>query len=658
MRFENRGKRARRKPAGKNARGWRRRLAGFELLEDRQLLAMITVNTLVDENNGIGSGGVSLREAVAAAQANDTITFSVTGTINLTSAGSGHISVTKNLTIQGPGANLLTIKAYDPDSSGTNDGDGRRVFLVSNNSSSLINVTISGLRLTNGDPDVSDDDDSEGGGAVHNLENLSIINCVLTGNYSLAGGAILNSSGTLSITDSVIDGNVAQDGGGIMIDGGTLSLTRTTISNNQATNAGAGILNRNRTITVTDSTISGNTAVEHGGGIYQYQGNLTVNGSTISGNESDSNDDQVGSGGGIYNLGGGLTITSSTISDNESGEDGGGIFNDTSQTLNIKHSTIFGNSVTNHSGNEGGGIRSPDPVVLNHTIVAGNLKGSTRDDVSGSFTAGYSLIGDRRSTSVTNSGGSLIGTSSSPINAMLGSLANNGGPTKTHSLLVGSPAIDAGNMSAAAGVSGIPQYDQRGTPYSRVLDFDGVGGARIDIGAAEMSPPVPALLGDYNRNNAVDAGDFVLWRNTMGTSVPVYSGADGNGNAMIDAGDFGVWRAHFGQVLMPAAGSAVSTAESDAISGNNYSAAAAAPAESGNAQRSAGSAFKREVLAPAAGTALDLLLMLDPAYSPGDARYGSFANAAADEAIDEGPAFDIALEESLNAMEAFHGGAR
>src|SRR6478735_3703724 len=129
-------------------RGWtnaaRRRRLAFETLEDRRVLATITVNTLVDENNGIGVGGVSLREAVGAAAPGDTINFSVTGTISLTNAGTGHIQINKNLTIQGPGAASLTIKAFDPDPGGTNNSNGRRVFVVDNSASSLANVTISG----------------------------------------------------------------------------------------------------------------------------------------------------------------------------------------------------------------------------------------------------------------------------------------------------------------------------------------------------------------------------------------------------------------------------------------------------------------------------------------------------------------------------------
>src|SRR4051794_16834749 len=315
-----------------------RRRLGFELLEDRRLLAILTVNTLVDENNGVGTGGVSLREAVAAAGSGDTINFSVTGSINLTNTGSGHIQINKNLTIQGPGANLLTIKAFDPDAAGTNDSDGQRVFLIDNGSSSLVNVTISGLTLTNGDPTI-DDPDNAGGGAILNRENLTINNCVLTSNFAPNGGAIDSHSGALVITDSSITQNNAGDGGAILIDGGSLALTRGTISGNTVTNSGGGIANRGTAITIVDSTISGNFTDEFGGGIYQYQGSSSISGTTISGNAADENHDQTGSGGGVYNMGGTLTVVDSTISGNSAGGGGGGNYIKTGEKNFISYTT-------------------------------------------------------------------------------------------------------------------------------------------------------------------------------------------------------------------------------------------------------------------------------------------------------------------------------
>ena len=300
-RIGSRGSSAGRRRAADRRVHWRRRL-GFEPLEDRRLLATITVNTLVDENNGIGTGGISLREAVAAAATNDTINFSVTGTINLTSAGSGHIIINKSLIIQGPGASVLTIKAFDPDANGNNDSDGHRVFYVSG--SGTLNVTISGLTLTNGDPDIADEDNSLGGGAIHNEENLSLIACVLTGNFAKGGGAIASTSGILSITDCIISGN----------DGARRRRPhhrwrhRHHHTFHDFRESGHQLGRRrlepwSPDYRLFDSTISGNSTNERGGGLYSYQGSLTISNSTISGNTSDANDDQAGSGGGIFNYG-------------------------------------------------------------------------------------------------------------------------------------------------------------------------------------------------------------------------------------------------------------------------------------------------------------------------------------------------------------------
>jgi hypothetical protein len=60
----------------------------------------------------------------------------------------------------------------------------------------------------------------------------------------------------------------------------------------------------------------------------------------------------------------------------------------------------------------------------------------------------------------------------------------------------------------------------------------------------------PSPTGDYNHNNAVDAGDYVIWRRTLNQSAsPSGSGADGNSNGTIDSGDYTFWRARFGNAV-------------------------------------------------------------------------------------------------------------
>ncbi len=227
---------------------WRnnRRLR-FEPLEDRRLLS-ITVDTLVDENNGLGIGaGTSLREAIAAAAPGDTINFAVTGTINLSYGATNstkQLTIDKNLTIQGPGADLLTINAFDPTPAQKN-GDGSRVFTIDDgNAASLSDVAISGLTLAGGDVNTA-------GGAIFTKENLTLSNSVVTGNTNTqasrtAGGAgIYSSNGSakpnsLTILGSTFTGNTAtnSEGGAVRKRYGSLLMDGCSITGNSATYAG------------------------------------------------------------------------------------------------------------------------------------------------------------------------------------------------------------------------------------------------------------------------------------------------------------------------------------------------------------------------------------------------------------------------------------
>jgi hypothetical protein len=118
--------------------------------------------------------------------------------------------------------------------------------------------------------------------------------------------------------------------------------------------------------------------------------------------------------------------------------------------------------------------------VLHNTLSAGNFNGATgasRDDVSGALDPGgdYNLIGDGTGMTGLSDGvnGNLVGSAAAPMDPLLGPLQDNGGPTQTHALLIGSPAIDAGNNAYAT------DWDQRGEGFPRIVN--GI----IDIGAFE-----------------------------------------------------------------------------------------------------------------------------------------------------------------------------
>lgn len=522
----------------------------IEPLEDRRLLALVTVNTLndtVDFNDGV----TSLREAIFATNlvgGADEIQFAP----SLTSGGpatitlkQGELATTDSLTITGPGANLLTIDASGNDPTpDTNNGDGSRVFNINDGiSGNTLDVSISGLTLTGGDAG-----DSIGGGAVLSHENLAITNSTISGNSAsggfaggFGGGILASGKVNVTITSSTISGNSAGDGGGIS--SGNVTVTSSTISDNSA-RFGGGIWAAYN-VTVTSSTISGNFGTDSGGGVLGL--NVTVDSSTISTNSA-------GSGGGIFGYH--VTVTQSTISGNVAGKNGGGILaNDghSAGSLLITNSTIQGN----RAGLDGGGIfKTQTAAKLSHTIIAGNKRrAGEANDVTGGATAAFSLIGVDTGATIIDNGGNIIGTAAAPIDPRLGPLADNGGPTMTHALLPGSPAIDAGDPDFdPADPDGDPMtddavpYDQRGAPFGRVFDGNSNGVARIDIGAYESQPD--GTLGDYNHNGTVDAADYIVWRKTLGTSVaPPFVGADGDGNGTIKQGDLNVWRSNFGQPL-------------------------------------------------------------------------------------------------------------
>jgi predicted outer membrane repeat protein len=396
---------------------------------------------------------------------------------------------------------------------------------------------------------------TDGGAISSTYSNITITNSSLNGNtasgqYSRGGAILFHGSGfvttILTVTGSTISGNTASDGGGgIFVDYGrvTANLTNTTVSGNTAIGDGGGIYLGDLSLaalSVNNSTFSGNRALGSfggGGAIYAaIKPSVAIHGSTFY-------DNSASSGGAIYRYGGGsnaLFVDTSTFSHNSAQTNGGAIYD------YLGRSTLFNSTITgNSAGTAGGGIwahnnRDSFQVTLYHTLVAGNTVGaSQRNDASGKFSLDFSLLGVDTDTIFTHNANSLVGTASSPIDPLLGPLADNGGPTKTHALLYGSRAIDSGDPSYTPSAT---WYDQRGEPFARVV-------GQIDIGAFEAQP---SSWGDYNLNQVADGADYVSWRKTLNvTNLPAYSGADGNGDGTISPLDYGVWRAHFGEAASP-----------------------------------------------------------------------------------------------------------
>ncbi len=238
-----------------------------------------------------------------------------------------------------------------------------------------------------------------------------------------------------------------------------------------------GAIANDENLTILRCVIRDNTGAGVGAGIHN-RGTLLVRDSTLSGNIGDY-------GGGIANYGS-VQVVNSTLSGNRANVAGGGIIS--SGPLTIAHSTLSGNQ-----GGSGGGIlHGFAPLSLMHTIVANSLSG---DDIS--FAPSATVQGSHNLVEDGSDGLSdtIVG------DPLLGPLADNGGPTDTHALLYGSPAFDAGDPSAIAGVGGVPEFDGRGAPFRRVV-------GRIDVGSVEAGQVVDTLVDESDGD--FSAGDLSL----------------------------------------------------------------------------------------------------------------------------------------------------
>ena len=399
------------------------------------------VSNLEDENDGdFSEGDLSLREAIANAESEDTITFDSTlsgGTITL---ALGELAIDKSLTIQGLGAENIIIDA----------NANSRVFNIDDgNEDTQIDVALNSLAITGSRVE----DNSEGelqnnGGGILNSENLEVNNADIYNNQATLEGGGIYSNGTLSVNNSEIFNNSVGDdrdrttaGGGIYADG-TLIVNNSAIYNNSG---------------------SGGFGIAVGGGIVSA-GTATINQSTITGNSAEG---RLNTAGGIENREGDLAITNSTISNNSSNLTGG-IVNNSEGEVTVT-STIISNV-----GNQN--------ITGNNFVSGGN-----------NFISGEAVVGSRGGPRTISAegftdgeNGDVVGTLENPIDPLLGELLGNGGITPTQALLEGSPAIDAGSNPNDL------DTDQRGVGFDRTV------GAGTDIGAFELqdgsTPEADALV--------------------------------------------------------------------------------------------------------------------------------------------------------------------
>lgn len=378
--------------------------------------ALITVNTTADEYNT--DGDCSLREAIIAANTDTVVDACPTG------SGADTIDLPAGLYI-------LSIAPTGSDDAATGD----------------LNITAD-LTLAGAGPVITTVE-ANGLDRVFNISggsHVSISRLTVQGGNTTTTGSGLRVSGasTLNLTTVRVNSNVGSQAI-YVISGSSLNIFGSRIESN----TGGGVYLQPNTITsIRDSTLSNNIG-SNGGGAINSLGTLTLVNSTLSGNTSDS------SGGGLLNTGVAslynVTIVSNTVSITSGGATGGGIYNGTNATLTLRNS-----------------------------LIANNIDASTLqvfNDCSGTVTSeGYNLIED-------TTGCTINGTTTGNITGVdpnVAALANNGGPTFTHALNTGSPAINAGDILGCRDqANSLLLTDQRS--YLR----NGV----CDIGAYEYNSP-------------------------------------------------------------------------------------------------------------------------------------------------------------------------
>ena len=250
------------------------------------------------------------------------------------------------------------------------------------------------------------------------------------------GGAPVSAT----LVDTNLGSNSADEDGGAIGAGGDLSITRGTISGNSAQNGGA-IVQLGGALDLVESLLTGNIALDRGGGIFIHgYGDVAAENTTISENLAQGN------GGAIANTYGSVHLSNTTLTANTANGVGGGIwFYYPYYTLSLESTIVAGNSA---NGN-------PDDIFAPGATVAGS----------------HDLIVAAPAVDVP--------PDTIADDPLLLPLAANGGPTMTHALAEGSPAIDAGDNPLAL------VTDQRGDGFARVH------GSAADIGAYEAQPSAP-----------------------------------------------------------------------------------------------------------------------------------------------------------------------
>src|SRR5579859_1883684 len=409
----------------------------------------------------------------------------------------GDFNLNANMTIVGGGAAGTVVQGNQID----------RIF----NITPTVTVAISGLTLQTG----YDDKNGLGGGAIRNRGSLTLTNSILRNNHSqVYGGAIYN-LGVMQVSNTLIDGNFAFGSAGGIRNAGSLTLESSIVAHSQALGGSGGGIENSGTLNVYDSTLDGNQALDFQGGGINNSGTLTVFNSTISNNSA------TAAGGGIYN----------------------------SSAANVVFSTISGNLADSFASStppirSGGGIYnvSGQTVNLRASLLAWNFHGATANDCAGDVinSSDYNYVQTTTDCFLTGA----IGNNRTGGDPNLEPLQDNGGPAigsgqlpLTQLLRTDSPALNAIPPAQCFDLMGAPLHrDQRGASRP-------AGGA-CDMGAVEGSRSTSLLLTNLVRNG--DAELAMGSPNMSPAGLPYWTASSDIGSGPTAVTYFGYWPGSLG----------------------------------------------------------------------------------------------------------------
>jgi hypothetical protein len=386
----------------------------------------------LDEGNGNARGGAIFVPGGSLTLTECVLTGNLAMGLGLWIGFGGAVAVADggNLTVQR--STILGNQAIGGPGAGLAEGGG--IYVALGGTATIDASNISGNQATGGNG-------TNGGYAPFGVPHPGGPGGAAHGGGLLAGGGGGSGQSVVTVTNSTISGNSVRGGNG----GNGANALRPDVGGagggNGGLGDGAGLSLWGGTLDLRNVTVAGNTA-RGGNGGNGGNGNSSYHG----GNGGNGG---LGEGAGLSLWGGTLDLRNVTVAGNTAEDSLGGVGGS---------GTPPGTPGSGQTGEGGGGIQLAYATVDALNCLFANNTAAVHPDFSGNFaSASYTCLRDGTGSNLVNGvNGNQLGSAAQPLDALLGPLADNGGPTRTMALLAGSPALNSGDPAQ------LEVADQRG----------------------------------------------------------------------------------------------------------------------------------------------------------------------------------------------------